>query len=230
MPELDGGRQDHLRSSAQGRAASAESSPSGGDLEAGQKLGETKLRAHLPEQLRGPRRPWRPTRPWPRSRATRRPSGPPRRLRSACATRWPGTRLAARERARHHAVRGRRLRRQEPQPAGDRGRAPGQGRRQAGAGVLDPRGGVFLRHVPARRPSSRSSPASTSRARSTFWDYEVYYAGDRGAAQFYNIPNHRTATHGGGWQGPPGSILSAPAPGARPATTPTPSPASRRST
>jgi len=38
-----------------------------------------------------------------------------------------------------------------------------------------------------------------------FWDYEVFYAGDRGAQQFYTVPNHRTATHGGGWQGPPGS-------------------------
>jgi isoquinoline 1-oxidoreductase len=38
-----------------------------------------------------------------------------------------------------------------------------------------------------------------------FWDYEVFYAGDRGAQQFYTVPNHRTAAHGGGWQGPPGS-------------------------
>ncbi|MFO1478067.1 MAG: molybdopterin cofactor-binding domain-containing protein [Verrucomicrobiota bacterium] len=39
----------------------------------------------------------------------------------------------------------------------------------------------------------------------TFWDFEEYYAGDRGAAQFYSVPNHRTAAHGGGWQGTPGS-------------------------
>ena len=26
-----------------------------------------------------------------------------------------------------------------------------------------------------------------------FWDYDVYYAGDRGAQQFYTVPNHRTA-------------------------------------
>jgi len=39
----------------------------------------------------------------------------------------------------------------------------------------------------------------------TFWDYEVFYAGDRGAPQFYTVPNHRTASHGSGWQGPPGS-------------------------
>ncbi len=34
-----------------------------------------------------------------------------------------------------------------------------------------------------------------------FWDYEVYHAGERGAAQFYSVPNHRTASHGGGFGG-----------------------------
>ena len=28
-----------------------------------------------------------------------------------------------------------------------------------------------------------------------FWDYGVYFAGERGAQQFYNIPNHRTASY-----------------------------------
>jgi CO/xanthine dehydrogenase Mo-binding subunit len=32
----------------------------------------------------------------------------------------------------------------------------------------------------------------------SFWDYGVYFAGERGAAQFYNIPNHRTVTYGSG--------------------------------
>lgn len=32
------------------------------------------------------------------------------------------------------------------------------------------------------------------------WDYEVIGAGNRGAEQFYDIPNHRTAVRGG-WQG-----------------------------
>jgi isoquinoline 1-oxidoreductase len=32
------------------------------------------------------------------------------------------------------------------------------------------------------------------------WDYLVYCAGERGAAQFYNVPNHRTAWTGG-WSG-----------------------------
>jgi nicotinate dehydrogenase subunit B len=37
------------------------------------------------------------------------------------------------------------------------------------------------------------------------WDYHVYFAGDRGAAHFYDIPNHRTVSYGGGWGGTPGS-------------------------
>jgi isoquinoline 1-oxidoreductase len=32
-----------------------------------------------------------------------------------------------------------------------------------------------------------------------FWDYDVFFAGDRGAAQFYSVPNHRTASRGGGY-------------------------------
>ena len=39
----------------------------------------------------------------------------------------------------------------------------------------------------------------------TFWNYGVYWAGERGAAQFYNIPNHRTASYGSGWGSAPGS-------------------------
>jgi len=38
-----------------------------------------------------------------------------------------------------------------------------------------------------------------------FWDYDVFFAGDRGAQQFYTVPNHRTAAHGGGWGGTAGS-------------------------
>jgi nicotinate dehydrogenase subunit B len=33
------------------------------------------------------------------------------------------------------------------------------------------------------------------------WDYRVYYAGERGAAHFYDIPNHRTVSVGGGFGG-----------------------------
>jgi CO/xanthine dehydrogenase Mo-binding subunit len=32
----------------------------------------------------------------------------------------------------------------------------------------------------------------------TFWDYEVLFAGQRGAVQFYEIPNHRTTVRSGG--------------------------------
>ena len=40
--------------------------------------------------------------------------------------------------------------------------------------------------------------------RITFWDYKVYFAGTRSAAQFYDIPHHRTIGHGG-WWGAPGA-------------------------
>ena len=37
------------------------------------------------------------------------------------------------------------------------------------------------------------------------WDYKVYCAGERGAAHFYNIANHRTVV-AGGWSGNPGTL------------------------
>lgn len=39
----------------------------------------------------------------------------------------------------------------------------------------------------------------------TFWDYGVYFAGARGAEQFYNIPHHRTMAYSPGWSGAAGS-------------------------
>lgn len=44
-----------------------------------------------------------------------------------------------------------------------------------------------------------------SAGKMVFWDYDVFYAGERGAPQFYSVPNHRTAARGGGWGGPTGS-------------------------
>jgi isoquinoline 1-oxidoreductase len=38
----------------------------------------------------------------------------------------------------------------------------------------------------------------------TLWDYGVYFAGSRGAQQFYNVPHHRTATFGE-WGGSSGA-------------------------
>ena len=40
-----------------------------------------------------------------------------------------------------------------------------------------------------------------SQGRITFWDYRVFFAGDRGAATFYDVPSHRTAVHGSLWGG-----------------------------
>jgi nicotinate dehydrogenase subunit B len=37
------------------------------------------------------------------------------------------------------------------------------------------------------------------------WDYTVYFAGERGSPQFYDIPHHRTVSTGGGWRGTPGA-------------------------
>jgi len=37
------------------------------------------------------------------------------------------------------------------------------------------------------------------------WDYNVYYAGERGSKHFYNIPNHQTVAYASGWTGVPGS-------------------------
>ncbi len=39
------------------------------------------------------------------------------------------------------------------------------------------------------------------KGRISFWDYHVYYAGERGAAPFYSIQNQRTMSHGPGWSG-----------------------------
>jgi nicotinate dehydrogenase subunit B len=39
----------------------------------------------------------------------------------------------------------------------------------------------------------------------SFWDYGVYFAGDRGSQHFYNIPHHRTVAYNPGWTGAPGS-------------------------
>ena len=38
-----------------------------------------------------------------------------------------------------------------------------------------------------------------------FWDYDVFYAGERGAQQFYSVPNHRTASGPSSRQGQGGS-------------------------
>ena len=38
-----------------------------------------------------------------------------------------------------------------------------------------------------------------------FWDYDVFFAGERGAKQFYSVPHHHTAARPSGWQGPAGS-------------------------
>ncbi len=41
----------------------------------------------------------------------------------------------------------------------------------------------------------------TKEGKAVLWDYSVYYAGSRGAPQFYDIPHHRTMSVGGGFGG-----------------------------
>jgi nicotinate dehydrogenase subunit B len=35
------------------------------------------------------------------------------------------------------------------------------------------------------------------------WDYHVYFAGERGSEQFYDVPHHATVAHGSGWSAAP---------------------------
>jgi len=43
----------------------------------------------------------------------------------------------------------------------------------------------------------------TKEGKAVLWDYNVCFAGDRGAAHFYDIPHHRTMSSGGGFGGSP---------------------------
>ncbi len=57
------------------------------------------------------------------------------------------------------------------------------------------------------RPAAIVTIASgvTEKGKISFWDYHVYFAGQRGSQQFYDIPHHSTITHNAGWVGAPGS-------------------------
>jgi isoquinoline 1-oxidoreductase len=44
----------------------------------------------------------------------------------------------------------------------------------------------------------------TDKGMISFWDYHVYFAGERGSQAFYHISNHSTIAYGAGWQGTPG--------------------------
>jgi isoquinoline 1-oxidoreductase len=41
----------------------------------------------------------------------------------------------------------------------------------------------------------------TKSGKFTFWDYDVFCAGERGSHQFYDFPHHVTKVHGPGWSG-----------------------------
>jgi isoquinoline 1-oxidoreductase len=44
----------------------------------------------------------------------------------------------------------------------------------------------------------------TKEGKISFWDYAEYFAGERGAVEFYNIPNTKTTAYGSGWGGETG--------------------------
>ncbi len=45
----------------------------------------------------------------------------------------------------------------------------------------------------------------TENGKMSFWDYHVYFAGERGSLQFYSIPNHRTTVYNASWTGAAGT-------------------------
>ena len=45
----------------------------------------------------------------------------------------------------------------------------------------------------------------TSGGKIAFWDYHVYFAGERGSQLFYDVPHHSTVAHNSSWVGDPGS-------------------------
>jgi isoquinoline 1-oxidoreductase len=45
----------------------------------------------------------------------------------------------------------------------------------------------------------------TDSGKLALWNYHVYFAGERGSQQFYDIAHHGTTVHGSSWRGTPGS-------------------------
>ena len=137
--------------------------------------------------------------------------------------------LRRRKGARHRPVCRRRFWRQDAQHAGGRGRAAGQGRRQAGAGGWSRAEEFFYDTF---RPAAvvKINSGIDASGKMVFWDYDVFFAGERGARS--SIRSHIIAPPPGpqAGRGRRDRIPSPPAPGARRATTPTPLPANRRLT
>ena len=178
-----------------------------------------------------PIRRWRPTPPWRRSKATRRRSGPRRRIRSAPATRLPrAIGFPGGKGPRHHAVCRRRVWRQDQQPRGGRGGAAGQGRRQAGAGDVEPRGGIFLRHLPSGGRREDQFRRGCRRQNGLLGLRRLFRRRTRRAAILHRAESSHRVARVGFWRtGERASVRHRRLARAR-ATTPTPSPANRRLT
>ena len=150
-----------------------------------------------------PTRRWRPIRPWPTSRATRRPSGSPPRPPSRPETRSPRPSASPPDNVRVIT----------PFVGGGFG-GKSSGQQAVEAARLSKATGKPVQVCWTReeefffdtfRPAAvvKIKSGLTKDGKATLWDYNVYFAGDRGAAQFYDIPNHRTASTGGGFGGGP---------------------------
>jgi isoquinoline 1-oxidoreductase len=46
---------------------------------------------------------------------------------------------------------------------------------------------------------------TTEKGKISFWNYHVYFAGERGSQQIYDIPHHSTVAYNASWVGAPGS-------------------------
>ena len=216
---------DHLVGSGGRMSTVAE----GGQLEEGQKLAVSALNEPTSTATRRTRRS-KPTRLWPMSKATRRRFGCRPRLPFRPETGSPMLSGSLRQRAGHHTVRRRRVWRQDRRPAGRRGRPTVEGGGATRAGCLEPGRGVLLRHLPAggRR---EDQVGIAKEGKIVLWDYNVYFAGDRGARHISTTSRiiARTASAAGSAVDP-ARIHSPRAPGAPRRTIPTASPASPRST
>jgi len=115
-----------------------------------------------------------------------------------------GAGLGRGERARHHALRRRRLRRQERGPS-----AVEAARLAKIVGkpvqVVWDRAEEFFYDTFRPAAVMKVRAGLTAAAKIAFWDYSVIGAGERGAELFYDVAHHR-AVSAGGWQGgnPPG--------------------------
>ncbi len=147
---------------------------------------------------------WSPTPRWRRSTETRQRSGPRRRTRSGRETRSP-------ERLEFPSDNVRVI---TPFVGGGFG-GKTNNQQAVEAAVLAKAAGVPVQVAWSRAEEffyDTFRPAAIVKIKSgvdgagklVLWDYHVYFAGERGAEHFYDIPHHATISHGSGWTAPAG--------------------------